>query len=274
MLTCPYFLPPADPQILGIERDLSETLQVIRAIRNTHIPVNKLPPEVLSRILQHRDSGQDLVAATHVCRYWRSTLISSPSLWIPRPRRAPQSRSTYPKNKIVRHRGLRSRLHTSYGLLPSLAQFCSILGTPGNAFSRRFCRCLQQFSRPTSTVALLCYFLRHFPGTPIPFQLPNLTKPDLRLISSLLRLYSNRPRLQKVRIRVYCQILQDVNRVIPLDLLVELEYTCHTVTRILPFLKLPHFKRLQVSLQARNVDEVSVFSPHDGQQLPCRTFTL
>ena len=114
------------------------------------------------------------------------------------------------------------------------------------------------------------------------FPLPNLTKLDLRLlrnvgplrISSLLRLCSNCPQLQKVRVRVYCQVLRDVNRVIPLDLLVELGYTCHTVTRILPFLGLPHLKRLQVFLQARNVDEVSVFSPHDGQQLPCRTFTL
>jgi hypothetical protein len=44
-------------------------------------PVNGLPPEVLCRVFQHRNCGQDLVVATHVCRYWRSTLISDPSLW-------------------------------------------------------------------------------------------------------------------------------------------------------------------------------------------------
>lgn len=47
---------------------------MIRAIRNTHIPVNRLLPEA-------RDCEQDLVAATHACQYWRFTLTSSPSLW-------------------------------------------------------------------------------------------------------------------------------------------------------------------------------------------------
>lgn len=32
-------------------------------------------------VLEHRDCERDLVAATHVCKYWRSTLISNPSLW-------------------------------------------------------------------------------------------------------------------------------------------------------------------------------------------------
>ena len=54
---------------------------MIRAIRNTHAPVNKLSPEVLSSVFHHRDCGQDLVAATHVCQYWRSTLTSNPRLW-------------------------------------------------------------------------------------------------------------------------------------------------------------------------------------------------
>ena len=50
-------------------------------LRNFLLPVNKLPPEVLSKVLEHRGSERDLVAATHVCRYWRSSIISSPTLW-------------------------------------------------------------------------------------------------------------------------------------------------------------------------------------------------
>ena len=50
-------------------------------LKNFLQPVNKLPPEVLSKVFEHRRSERDLVAATHVCRYWRSSLVSSPSLW-------------------------------------------------------------------------------------------------------------------------------------------------------------------------------------------------
>lgn len=46
-------------------------------------PINCIPPEVLSVIPTYwpADSQGDLIRATHVCRYWRTTLIASPSLW-------------------------------------------------------------------------------------------------------------------------------------------------------------------------------------------------
>lgn len=56
-------------------------MQLVRAISNIHVPVNKLPPEVLSRVLRYRHNEVDIVGATHVCQYWRSSLISDPSLW-------------------------------------------------------------------------------------------------------------------------------------------------------------------------------------------------
>ena len=77
----PHLLSPYDPQILDIERDVSEILRATKTIRNACIPVNKLPPEILSKILECRTSERDLVISTHVCRYWRSTLVSTPSLW-------------------------------------------------------------------------------------------------------------------------------------------------------------------------------------------------
>ena len=46
-------------------------------------PINCLPPEILSVIPTYwpADSQRDLIKATHVCSYWRTTLIASPGLW-------------------------------------------------------------------------------------------------------------------------------------------------------------------------------------------------
>jgi len=63
-----------------MERDLSDLVPKFKALRNVLAPINKLPPEVLSQIpkcfLIH-----DLIVATQVCRYWRTTLISCSPLW-------------------------------------------------------------------------------------------------------------------------------------------------------------------------------------------------
>ena len=56
-------------------------LRVARTIKNALVPVNKLPPEILPIVIGHRTCERDLVIATHVCQRWRSTLVSSPSLW-------------------------------------------------------------------------------------------------------------------------------------------------------------------------------------------------
>ena len=66
---------------MGAEENVRKVLQETNELRNRARPVNKLPPEILSNVLQHRNREWDLVAATHVCRYWRSSLITSPTLW-------------------------------------------------------------------------------------------------------------------------------------------------------------------------------------------------
>lgn len=55
----------------------------MKALVNELSPINCLPPEILSVIPTYwpADSHGDLIRATHVCRYWRTTLIASPSLW-------------------------------------------------------------------------------------------------------------------------------------------------------------------------------------------------
>lgn len=53
----------------------------LKSLINSFSPVNRLPPEVFASILAHRWPGRDLISATHVCRQWRATLLSFPSLW-------------------------------------------------------------------------------------------------------------------------------------------------------------------------------------------------
>lgn len=49
-------------------------------------PVNKLPQEILSRVAQdvpgHLDKDtRKIVPLTHVCRYWRESIVSGPECW-------------------------------------------------------------------------------------------------------------------------------------------------------------------------------------------------
>jgi len=56
-------------------------LVTIRLALNQTAPVNRLPPEILTRALEFRGDDKDLISATHVCNRWRSALSSAPSLW-------------------------------------------------------------------------------------------------------------------------------------------------------------------------------------------------
>lgn len=55
----------------------------MKTLVNELSPINCLPPELLSIIPTYwpADSQGDLIRATHVCKYWRTTLVASPSLW-------------------------------------------------------------------------------------------------------------------------------------------------------------------------------------------------
>jgi len=60
---------------------LSSISASVRQLKNSHIPINHLPPEVLAHVPTFRESEKDLISATAVCRHWRKTLISTPNLW-------------------------------------------------------------------------------------------------------------------------------------------------------------------------------------------------
>ena len=63
--------------------EVLESFNHMKALANELSPINCLPPEILSTIPTYwpADSQGDLIRATHVCRYWRTTLVASPSLW-------------------------------------------------------------------------------------------------------------------------------------------------------------------------------------------------
>jgi hypothetical protein len=64
-----------------MEEGMAAALFRLKSLINSFSPINRLPPEVFATILTHRWPGRDLISATHVCRHWRTTLLSFASLW-------------------------------------------------------------------------------------------------------------------------------------------------------------------------------------------------
>ena len=71
-------------QVDALERDAFEVLRMVRSIKNSLAPINRLPLEVLSSIHDYCDEDEAdgvSIALTHVCHSWRESFISCPSLW-------------------------------------------------------------------------------------------------------------------------------------------------------------------------------------------------
>ena len=59
-------------------------LGLVRSVKNSFAPVNRIPSDVFSLIPGHwgeDDGDQNLITLTHVCRGWRELLIARSSLW-------------------------------------------------------------------------------------------------------------------------------------------------------------------------------------------------
>ena len=68
-------------QVISLQKEASDVLSLVQGLRNLSSPVCRLPGEVLEQILTMRGLERDLLSASHVCRHWRDTLVSSPRLW-------------------------------------------------------------------------------------------------------------------------------------------------------------------------------------------------
>ena len=259
-------------------------LQVMRAVRNTYIPINRLPPEILSRVLEHRDSEQDLIDATHVCQHWRSTLTSSPSLWTNLQFRSAadvdQTRTYLERSKSVII-DIMISVYSSQDpevleyFAPHISRtrsfvvhgtndiFSFLLRNPAPSLERldmcasgRPVRGVQNFLGQQAPSLRSIIFDAVFPVLGSPFPLPNLTYFYLNLpsdagllrSSSLLRFLSCCPRLQEIIVNTWNEILQDAtsDQVILLESLVKCDYSCrNSAGKVLPYLKLPRLDRLK-----------------------------
>ena len=287
-------------QISGIEENLSEILRKIRAFRNTYPPVNGLPPEVLARVLTYRDDERDLFAATHVCRYWRSTLTSTPSLWthlkygpgygINRTLTCLKRSKTMTVDIRIDINSLQE-LDVPRHLAPPISRTRSLVMTGSLCVhAAAFLLC-----NPAPSLKYLEIGPAEVPSfglgnllsqkTPslhsVTFNgifLPSLTKLHLYLpegagrfyLSSLLRFFSGCLQLQHVFIHLPRTTIQDVvsdRVVVSLESLVEFDYTCNAALRVLPYLKLPRLKRLWACspLQTGRVNKLADLLPSDGR---------
>ena len=73
-------------QVDALERDALEILSLVRSVKNSLAPINRIPTEVLSLIPDYfdedeGDADQDLITLTHVSRGWRNIFVSRSSLW-------------------------------------------------------------------------------------------------------------------------------------------------------------------------------------------------
>jgi len=263
---------------------------------------------VLSRILECRTRECDLVAATQVCRYWRSTLTSSPSLWtcfqfqsrydlgrtltyLKRSKSAPIDVGVdtdsaenldaleYLAPRIARMRSLDIR--ASHDIHSASLLFCN----PAPLLQRLEILAFEDVVHlPDNFLGQQAPSLRSvslvhiFPRLESLFPLPNLTEFHLSLVDgatpfrvgALFQFLSESPLLQKIDVDVRNRSVQDVflNKVISLESLVELDCSCDCASQIIPFLRLPRLKRLQVTSRERGrAQTLTDVLPYGGRPL-------
>jgi len=68
-------------KVSQLDYDISTALSTIREWRNSFVPINRIPLDVLSLIPTHLPSQKDRFHATFVCRHWRRTFIQRATLW-------------------------------------------------------------------------------------------------------------------------------------------------------------------------------------------------
>ena len=76
-----------DTQLLELRRALGSALKLTDSMQNKRVPVNGLPSEILLRVFGFvnfplpKKSFSHTLVFSHVCKYWRSAVISNPLFW-------------------------------------------------------------------------------------------------------------------------------------------------------------------------------------------------
>ena len=292
-------------------------------LKNTLVPINRLPPEILSNVLEHRGCDWDLVAATHVCKHWRILLISSPTLW-----------ARLQLNRDEDGRRIRTYLERSKWVARIVIEMDLVWFTPGNVLLeliiphvgrvgsltihgpiadvqavlfRVFCKPAPSLQHLVITVWLGCGAERkkkhrlpdNFLGRSAPalrsitlngicpafvsrFSLPDLTRfqSDVECYggpiraSTICRILSISSQLKEVSIDLRpTLVIEDLvpDSVLSLDSLEELKFSGVLGAQVLPCLRLPRLRELQVtSVGAKIVN----FLPVDGHLLLSKATNL
>jgi hypothetical protein len=76
----------AELQSSSLETQAHDVLRVLHSLQNTLRPINRLPPEIIPYIARRVLEGDDvdvrsIVPLTHVCQYWRNSIVSTPGNW-------------------------------------------------------------------------------------------------------------------------------------------------------------------------------------------------
>ena len=113
-------------------------LRLVRSLKNTFAPINRIPPEVLSLIPKYhttRYMDQSLITLTHVCHDWREIFISHSSLCthlnftnIERTRAYIQRSKSSLLNISIGNRGIKTYLdHTLPLVIPHVSRLRSLV---------------------------------------------------------------------------------------------------------------------------------------------------
>ena len=69
-------------QVDALEKRAKEILGQVHSLRDSVRPVNRLPPEVLASCATFvSDADLPIIPLTHVCQYWRESIVSNPGNW-------------------------------------------------------------------------------------------------------------------------------------------------------------------------------------------------
>ena len=203
-------------KVSQFDRDASATLATIREWKNSLVPVNRIPVDILSLVPTHLNRQGDRFRASFVCRHWRRTFVQYGELWT---QLFLSKGEAYTKTLLSRAKG--SALDIIVGSVGSASTLTLLSSRCKRIRSLNLTRtsCIEGFSQAAPGPYPLLRTLvidavddpdhSESPLLPPPLAFPNLvsfdfqaTVPDLFIVSQLLDFLESSPRLEAVRLKI------------------------------------------------------------------------